>query len=166
MTYYYERVSSKRTQSLFLVLSLLFLGLLLGRVKIRRAKGAGRDRLANILAGASLFCLFYTLNYRTLIIWLTPETVQLRFGLFTWKIAMDNIDDCFPDQTSLWRIGGAGIHFSPIKRRYRAMFNFLEYPRVVVALKEKQGPVRDIAFSTQQPEQVLAFIRGHTEETR
>lgn len=166
MTYYYEKVSSRRTQSLFLALSLLFLGLLLGRVKIRRERDAGRDHLATIFAGASLFFLFYTLNYHTLIIWLTPETLQLHFGLFTWKIAVDNIDDCYPDETSLWRIGGAGIHFSPIKGRYRAMLNFLEHPRVVVALKQKQGPVRDLAFSTQQPEQVLAFIRDHTEGTR
>lgn len=78
---------------------------------------------------------------------------------------MDNIDYCFLDETSLWRIGGAGIHFSPIGGRYRAMLNFLEHPRVVVALKQKRGPVRDISFSTRHPEQALSFIQGHMEGT-
>mgnify|MGYP000900013350 CR=1 FL=1 len=32
------------------------------------------------------------------------------------------------------RYGGAGIHFMSIRGRYRASFNFLEYPRVVIAL--------------------------------
>ena len=69
------------------------------------------------------------------------------------------METCYLDGTSLWRIGGAGIHFSSFERRYRAMFNFLEYPRVVVALKEKRGPVRDIAFSTQHPEEIMSLIQ-------
>lgn len=32
------------------------------------------------------------------------------------------------------------------------MFNFLEYPRVVLELSKKMGPVRDVAFTTRQPE--------------
>lgn len=164
MTHYDERVSSRRTEALFLVLVLLFAALSLRRGSARRAQGARRNRLTTLFAAVSIFFLFYALNYRTLIIQLSPDTVTLRFGIFTWKIAMANVDHSFLDETSLWRIGGAGIHFSPIKGRYRAMFNVLEYPRVVVALKKKHGLVRDIAFSTRQPEQVLAFIRQHTEE--
>lgn len=41
------------------------------------------------------------------------------------------------------------------------MFNFLEYSRVVVALMRPQGLVRDIAFSTYQPDAVIGHIRGH-----
>jgi hypothetical protein len=72
---------------------------------------------------------------------------------------MDNIEKCFLDDTSLWRIGGAGIHFSWFHGRYRAMFNFIEHPRVVFALKKKRGPVRDVAFSTRRPNEVLRFIQ-------
>jgi hypothetical protein len=39
------------------------------------------------------------------------------------------------------------------------MFNFLEHPRVVIALKQKKGPVRDIAFSTRHLEEVMQLIR-------
>lgn len=151
---YYEKVSSKRTELLFLVLAFLFLVLALWRQEV-----AGRGTLSTLLFSAFVFFLFYTLNYRTLIIRLTPQELKLRFGLFRWTIPVENVAGCREDETSLGRIGGAGIHFSSIDGRYRAMFNFLEYPRVVVALKEKRGPVRDVAFSTQQPEQVMALLR-------
>jgi len=73
-------------------------------------------------------------------------------------LPVDNIRSCFIDETSLWRIGGAGIHFSFFKGSYHAMFNFLEYPRGVLALKHKRGPAREIAFSTTQPEQVIQLL--------
>jgi len=91
---------------------------------------------------------------------MNEDELSLKFGLFTWQIPLDNIETCFIDETSLWRIGGAGIHFSPMGGRYRAMFNFLEHPRVVVCLKEKKGPVRDIAFSTTHPDKVMGRLKG------
>ena len=152
---YTERVSSNRTEALFLVLTLLCLLLSIWRVSI-----AGLDVLAIVLVCLSGFFLFYALNYRVLLIRLTPELVELKFGLFTWTIATANIEACGLDDISLWRIGGAGIHFSPIRGRYRAMFNFLEHPRVVIALKTKRGLVRDVALSTRRPEEVLRFIQA------
>jgi hypothetical protein len=131
---YTERISSPRTEALFLTLTLLFLALALWRLTI-----ADLAAFTIILFGLGGFFLFYSLNYRTLTIRLTSDALQLRFGLFNWSVALDDVADCFLDKTSLWRIGGAGIHFSLIGRRYRAMFNFLEYPRVVIALKEKEG---------------------------
>ena len=149
-----EKLSSNRTEALFVLLMALFL--VLGG---RRVNARGFDLLAVIFLGFGLFFLFYALNYRVLVIHLTPDALHLRFGLFTWPIALNNIERCFLDETSLWRIGGAGIHFSPIQGRYRAMFNFLTYPRIVIALKEKRGPVRDIAFSTRQPDRLLTLLR-------
>jgi hypothetical protein len=151
---YNEKVSSRKTEALFLVLTLLFLVL-----AIWRMNAVGLDILAAVFFVLCVFFLFYSLNYRTLIIQLTPEILKLRFGLFTWTIATDNIERCFLDDVSLRRIGGAGIHFSPIHGRYRAMFNFLEHPRIVIMLKNKKGPVRDVAFSTQRPDEVLRFIQ-------
>jgi hypothetical protein len=56
------------------------------------------------------------------------------------------------------RLGGAGILFMFVRKRYRASFNFLEYPRVVIALRKKAGPVQDISFSTRRPEDVIRRI--------
>jgi len=57
------------------------------------------------------------------------------------------------------RMGGAGIHFMFVRGRYRVSFNVLEYPRVVLALKKKAGPVCDVSFSTRQPDEVVQRVR-------
>jgi len=152
---YLERISSVRTQVLFLVLTLLC-----GLLGAWRISAAGCDTLAVILLCIAIFFLFYTLNYRTLIIQITQKSLALRFGVFTWTERFDNIESCTIDQLPMFfEYGGAGIHFMTVNRRYRASFNFLEYPRVVVALKRKRGLVRDLSFSTCQPEQVIQHLQ-------
>jgi hypothetical protein len=100
------------------------------------------------------------MNFRTLIIRLSSEFLKLKFGIFTWTIPLYNVEKCNIDYLPpLMRFGGAGIHFMYIRRRYRASFNFLEHPRVVIALKNKVGPVQDISFSTRQPEEIIGLIR-------
>jgi hypothetical protein len=37
------------------------------------------------------------------------------------------------------------------------MYNFLEYPRIVLTLK--QGRIREVVFSTRNPERVLAIVK-------
>jgi len=152
---YDERVTSNKTEALFIALTLLFFLLLIWRVN------AGRLNLLAVV----LFCLFglflfYSVNYRTLIIRLTSEFLKLRFGIFTWTVPLDNVEECrLDDIPVLMRMGGAGIHFMSIRKRYRASFNFLEHPRVVIALKRKTGPVRDISFSTRRPDDVVRLVR-------
>jgi Ca2+/Na+ antiporter len=152
--FYQEIITSKRTQALFLVLTLLFLSLFAWR-----AVASGMGFLAVVFLCFFAFFLFYSLNYRTLIIHLTPEALKLRFGIFTWTVPLQNIESCNVDVVPLLRIGGAGIHFTSIERRYRVMFNFLEYPRLVIQLKEKRGLVRDVVFSTKHPEEIERFIQ-------
>jgi len=152
---YQEHLSSTRTEALFILLTLVPLAAFAGRAQV-----AGLDGGSVALLLAAAFFLFYSLNYRTLVIRIGPESLRLRFGLFEWSIPLENIEGCMLDTLSLWRIGGAGIHFTPVAGRYRAMFNFLEHPRVVIALRRKMGPVCDIAFSTRRPADVLAALRS------
>jgi Ca2+/Na+ antiporter len=153
---YTERISSNRTEALFLGLMILFLLLLIWRVNI-----GGLDVLAIVFLCFFSIFLFYSVNYRTLIIRLASESLKLTFGIFTWRVPLDNVEECHHDEIPLlMRMGGAGIHFMFIRKRYRASFNFLEYPRVVVAFKRKVGPVRDISFSTRRPDDVLLLIQG------
>ena len=151
---YTERVSSNRTELLFVALTLVFFTLLIWRVN-----AVSLDLLAGILF--CFFCIFffYSVNYRTLTIRLTSESLKLTFGIFTWNVPLDNVEECcLDDIPMLMRMGGAGIHFMMIRKRYRASFNFLEHPRVVVAFKKKRGPVCDISFSTRRPDDVLQLI--------
>ena len=152
---YTERVSSKRTEMLFIALMLLFFTLLIWRVTAR-----GLDILLLVFLCLFAFFFFYALNYRTLTIRLTIKSLKLTFGIFTRNVPLDNIESCRLDEIPvLMRMGGAGIHFMLIRRRYRASFNFLEYPRVVIAFKRKVGPVRDISFSTCHPDEILRLLQ-------
>lgn len=152
---YDERVTSKRTEVLFLALTILFFVLFIWRVI-----AGSLDALAAVFLCLFGFFLFYSVNYRTLIIRLTAESLKLTFGIFTWTVPLDNVEGSrLDDMPVLMRMGGAGIHFMFIRKRYRASFNFLEYPRVVIAFKRKVGPVRDISFSTRRPDDVLRHIQ-------
>lgn len=152
---FHERISSNRTEALFLALTLLFLLLFLWRVT-----AGSLDLLTVIFLCSFGLFFFYSVNYRTLLIRLTAESLNLTFGLFTWKVPLDNVEECHLDSLPLlMRYSGAGIHFMFIRHRYRASFNFLEYPRVVIAFKRKAGPVRDISFSTRRPDDVLRLVQ-------
>lgn len=153
--HYEERVASIWTEALFTGFATIFLALLLWRVGI---SDLGILSLAFLCL--FIFFLFYAMNYRTLNISITLSSLILRFGIFSWRIPLNNIAECRHDHLPLlmW-YGGAGIHYMFIRGRYRASFNFLEHPRVVVTLKRKTGLVQDVSFSTRQPDEVLQFIQ-------
>jgi hypothetical protein len=153
---YNEKVTSKWTQAFFLGLTGLF-----GWMTQRRRQDRRRDLLSDISFFFTIFFLFYSLNYRTLRTHITQDKLQLRFGIFEWIVAVDNIAACkLDDLPPLMRYGGAGIHFMMVQGRYRASLNFLEHPRVVVALKRQLGPVQEISFSTRHPNEVIQLIQG------
>ena len=158
---YEERLSSNRTLALFASLMIFFLILLVWRISTD-----GPDILGAAFLLFFIFFLFYSVNYRTLIIRLTPDALKLKFGIFTWTIPLDNIGEVSHDDLPLlMRYGGAGIHFMMIRRRYRASFNFLEHPRVVITLYKKAGIVRDVSFSTRHPDEVIRLLKN-TASTR
>ena len=153
---YEERLSSHWTEALFVCLASLFLAL-----AIWRFSASGLELLSTVLFLLFIVFAFYSLNYRVLVIRLTREALSLKFGVFTWTVPIENIADYRHDELpALKKYGGAGIHFMMVEKRYRASFNFLQHPRVVVALKQKSGPVRDISFSTRRPEEVLRLIQS------
>src|SRR4030067_1012978 len=82
---YLERVSSNRTEALFVVLTLLSLFLFAWR-----SKGDGLDSWSVVFFCLFVFFLFYSLNFRTLRLRLTAEDLQLKFGLFVWTIPLRN----------------------------------------------------------------------------
>lgn len=150
---YEEKISSSRTEALFLSLTALFLILLVWRVNT-----AGWDFLSVLFFILFGLFLFYCFNYLKLILQLTTDSLKLTFGIFHWTVPFENIESCNLDNPpALNKYGGAGIHFMFVDGRYRASFNFLEYPRVVVALRKK-GRVQEISFTTRQPEEVLRLI--------
>lgn len=159
-TIYTEHLSSNKTTALFVVLTVLFLAFSIWRINT-----SGMDGLAITLIVFSLIFLFYVVNYRRLEIKITEDTLKLKFGIFTWAVPLDNIESSRLDKLPPFlEYGGAGIHFFVANGRYRASFNFLEYPRVVISFKRKAGPVCDISFSTREPLTILQILRGNTPE--
>lgn len=153
---YNEKITSNRTLAFFLILTLIFSLLLIWRLDV-----AGFDLLSGVFIFLTLFFLFYSFNYRTLQIQISSQDLRLKFGIFYWRVPLDNIEQCKLDDVPLVKkFGGAGIHFMTVRGRYRASFNFLEYPRVVVLLIRKRGPVEDISFSTRRPEDIIRLIQG------
>jgi len=154
---YTEKVVSKRTEILFIVLTILFLLPLIWRIF-----AGSLDLLAGVFLFFFCFFLFCSLNYRALLIRLTSGSLKLSFGIFTWTIPLNNISECQLDDDLpvLMKYGGAGIHFFFIRKRYRASFNFLEHSRIVIRLKRKAGLLRDISFSTCQPDEVIRLIQA------
>ena len=151
---YEERVTSSRTTAFFTLLTLFFSLIYLIR---RRSKIC--DKLSALSLFFSLFFFFYTINYRTLIIRLLASSFSLQFGLARWRVPLDNIDFIKIDDLPLvQRMGGAGVHFMLVRNRYRASFNFLEYPRLVIGFKEKVGPVKDLSFSTRHPDKWITLL--------
>lgn len=151
---YYEKISSTKTGLLFIVLTTLFFLLFLWQLNV-----SSWSSLTVVFLVLACIFLFYVVNYRTLIIQITSASLKLSFGIFSWAIPFDNIESCSLDEIpGFMKYGGAGVHFMMIRKRYRASFNFLEYPRVVIAFKKKVGPVQDISFSTRQPGEVLQAL--------
>ena len=157
---YFEKVQSPKTSLLFVALALVFSILFAWRVA-----EVGYRAFPVICLFTTLFFLFYVFNYRTLNIEITEEALALKFGLVRWNSRMDNIQACQLDDSPIWiKHGGAGVHFALVFKKYRAFFNFLEYPRVLVTFYHKQGLVQELTFTTRQPEKVLAIINSRIEK--
>ena len=154
---YNEKLSSAKTEALFIALMIVFLILF-----VWRWLSVGWNGWTISFLCIAAFFLFYVFNYRTLKIYMTSEALQLTFGVFTWTIATADIERCYLDKPSIGSVGGAGIHFTWVKGKYRAFFNFLDHPRVVIVFKKKKGPVQEVAFSTEQPKIVLEFIQRYS----
>jgi len=152
---YEERVSSQRTTALFAALAVISILLFVWQLVSGRA-----GFLRYLLLFLVIFFLFSTLNYRTLLIRLTPQALGLKFGVFSWTVPLSNVAACrLDDLPWVMRNGGAGVHFMMIRGRYRVSFNVLEFPRVVIALRQRVGPVVDVSFTTQRPDEVIERLK-------
>ena len=157
---YSEELRSSKTGMLFLALMILFLGLFAWRVSL-----AGFRFGPILFLCLAIFFSFYVINYRTLKIKIDEEIIHLQFGLVHWKTKLENVATWGMDDSSLFiRYGGAGVHFAFSRGKYRAFFNFLEYPRVLISFHQKQGWVQELVFSTRKPDQVLEFIQRRLEK--
>ena len=151
---YSEKLTSIGTSLFFAFLSFLFFLLFAWLYSI-----VGWRFFTGLCLGLGIFFFLYVINYRDLIIRITDEKLILRFGIVPWKSELKNIMAAeIDDSPAIIRYGGAGVHFAFVGAKYRAYFNFLEYPRVAVHYKEKQGLVRSLVFSTKFPDEIIRIL--------
>jgi hypothetical protein len=152
---YNETLTSNLTTGLF-----IGLGIISGGLCTWRIMAIHFDGLAGVLCFFACFFAFYTVNYRKLVIKLSSDMLKLHFGVFHWRVPVENIASCrLDDQLNfIERYGGAGIHFMLVDGKYRANFNFLDHPRVAITFKRKVGLVQELSFSTQEPYTILDKI--------
>ncbi len=78
---YKERISSNKTEVLFLVLTVLFFLLL-----VWRRNAVGLDWIAVVFIGFFVLFFFYSLNYRNLVIHLTSDIAKAEI----WHLSLDS----------------------------------------------------------------------------
>jgi len=124
---YSEKTSSEKTEMLFIALTIVFFSLFIWRTNMFM----NWNTLAVIFLCLSCFFLIYSVNYRSLIILITPEFLQLRFSIFKWTVSVDNIEKVRLDEVpDFKKYGGAGIHFMFVRKRYEfplTFWNIREY---------------------------------------
>jgi membrane protein YdbS with pleckstrin-like domain len=151
---YFERITSSGTTRLFLFLAVLFMLLFAWRFLL-----TGWRIFSGILLILTALFIFYVINYRVLEITITTTHLKLKFGIISSKTILANIQSVDLDNSPpVIKYGGAGVHFAFVKGQYRAFYNFLEYPRILVNLKKKQGWVKALVFSSRQPDKVIEIL--------
>ena len=106
-----------------------------------------------------LFLLFSGLAFvfGRLTIRMTPSSISVGYGPLGQSISWDNVEDCFLDETSTARYGGAGVRVTRIDSNWRIIYNVIESPRVGLSLKE--GRFKEVVFSTRHPDDVMKTIK-------
>jgi len=153
-TLYSEKIRSNITTFLFAFLGLFFFTLFVWRYSV-----VGLRFSPGLFGFLGLFFFFYVINYRVLHITITDLTLQLDFGRVHWRTDLENIAKITLYDPPFWiKYGGAGVHFAAVEGEYKAFFNFLEYPRLLVRFNQKQGLVQALVFTTCQPDQILEIL--------
>ncbi len=104
--------------------------------------------------GFAIFMLLCLFAFKTLTITITTAAVIIGFNSFmTHRIKFQDIARITPDNKFY---GGSGLRIRLVKGKLRIAYN-VGPPRVVISLKNKR---KEIAFSTDNPEQVIKIIES------
>jgi len=151
---YSEKIKSTKTSSLFVILAMILFALFGWRYSV-----VGFRFIPCLYVFLGLVFCFYVINYRELEISITDQTLQLKFGVIAWRSNIENIKSIIRYDPPFWiKYGGAGVHFAMVDGDYKAFYNFLEYPRVMIGFHQKQGWVQSLVFTTRQPDKILEIL--------
>lgn len=108
-----------------------------------------------------MFLLFFglTVLFFRLTININSEGLTVGYGFLKKSIPWEKVEDCHIDETSSLRYGGWGIRITRVRGKWRMAYKVVGRPRVVVSLN--QGWIRELVFSTKDPEEAMEAIETH-----
>ena len=102
---------------------------------------------------------FVVVNFSKLVIKATPSSLTVAYGVFKRIIPWEDVAGCYEDEsTALFSYGGYGIRMGRVNGKTRLVYNVLGGGRVVLELK--RGKFNEFVFSTNNPDAVMAVIKG------
>ncbi|MFX1339433.1 MAG: hypothetical protein ACFFDK_12545 [Promethearchaeota archaeon] len=148
---YKEKIFLKATTISLAIVTLIFLLLLISEILFTK----------NIFLTVLVFFLFVgfillTFNFNTLTIRINPHFIKIAYGIFNRTTSWENIRDCYLDNVSNLRYGGLGIRYARVKGKWRVIYNTYNTARVVLVLRK--GKIKEIVFSTKNPEEAMKLI--------
>jgi hypothetical protein len=116
--------------------------------------------LSHTLFFLVIFFLFLeiTATFFRLTITITPSSVSIGYGILTYTVLWENIKGCYHVNETLASIyGGSGIYPIEVRGKSRLVYGVYGRPQVVLSLKK--GRFKEIAFSTENPEEILMIVK-------
>ncbi len=107
----------------------------------------------------AVILLAITINFSRMKIKIDNEGIFIIYGVIKKKIPWKNVKDFSLDEGSPVKYGGWGIRFWRVKGNFRFIYNIAAGDRIVISLKSSF--VKEIVFSTKNPEKVMKIIKTH-----
>lgn len=108
------------------------------------------------MAGMTVFLS----NFRTMSISLTYQSLTVGFGWMKRVIPWADIDGYYQASRTSLNYGEAGIHLTRSRGKFRVYYSVSGKPRI--ALNLRSGRIRELEFSTGNPQEILRIIKKQT----
>jgi len=107
----------------------------------------------------TVILLAITINFSRMKIRIDNKGIIIRYGVIKNSIPWEDVKDCSVDEGSPLKYGGWGQRFWRVKGNFRIIYNAAAGERIAISLNS--GIVREIVFSTRDPEKVMEVIKTH-----
>jgi len=107
----------------------------------------------------AVILLGVTINFSRMKIKINNKGIMIRSGVIKNLIPWKDVKDCSVDEGSPLKYGGWGQRFWRVKGNFRIIYNAAAGKRIAISLNS--GIVREIVFSTRNPEKVMRIIKTH-----
>jgi len=154
---YEERIFSVLQSILTGVVTVILLGIFTYQTFFETDLAAGVEWVYLVIG---IVMLFITINFSILAIRITTVDLTVSYGVFSYRIPLTKIINCYRDESSVLGYGGFGIRIGSAGGNTRLVYNTPGDPRVVVKLRE--GRFQEYVFSTRNPDLVIELIREST----